>query len=72
MDLMKLIDPKDLIDFSQNFSVTRNYLGDSLFPDQKTEHLKAEFLRLTDGLCLHLKLSSFQQVPFLRELLLPM
>lgn len=52
MDLMKLIDPKDLLDFSQNFSVTRNYLGDSLFPDQKTEHLKAEFLRLTDGLLL--------------------
>ena len=47
MDLMKLIDPKDLLDFSQNFSVTRNYLGDSLFPDQKTEHLKAEFLRPT-------------------------
>ena len=49
MDLLKLIDPKDLIDFSQNFSITRNYLGDKLFPDQKTQNLKAEFLRLTDG-----------------------
>ena len=52
MDLLKLIDPKDLIDFSQNFSITRNYLGDKLFPDQKTQNLKAEFLRLTDGLML--------------------
>lgn len=49
MDLIKLIDAKDLISFSQNFSVTRNYLGDRLFPDIKTQHLKAEFLRLSDS-----------------------
>ena len=52
MDLLALINPKDLIDFSQHFSITRNYLGDKLFPDQKTQNLKAEFLRLTDGLML--------------------
>jgi hypothetical protein len=35
-----LIENKDLLDFSQNFSVNaagviRNYLGTTLFPDQK-------------------------------------
>ena len=50
IDIVKLIDPKDLLDFSQNFSVTRNYLGDRIFPDMKTQHMKAEFFRLTDSL----------------------
>lgn len=48
MDIMKLIDKKDLLAFSQNFSVNRNYLGDRLFPDTKTQNLKAEFFRLSD------------------------
>ncbi|VUZ28528.1 Uncharacterised protein [Acetobacterium wieringae] len=48
MDILKLISKKDLLDFSQNLSVTRNYLGDRLFPDIKTQNLKAEFYRLTD------------------------
>lgn len=48
MDLEKLIDAKDLLDFSQNFSIKRNYLGDSVFPDVKTQNLKAEFYRLSD------------------------
>ena len=43
MDIMKMIEQKDLLSFSQNFKVQRNYLGDSLFPDVKTQHLKAEF-----------------------------
>lgn len=41
-----LIDNKQLLDFSQNFGVTRNYLGSRLFPDQKTEYIKQEYSRL--------------------------
>lgn len=48
MDIEKLIDPKDLLSFSQNYSITRNYLGDTIFPDTKTPNLKAEFYRLSD------------------------
>lgn len=48
MDIEKMIDDKDLLAFSQNFSVQRSYLGDTLFPDVKTQHLKAEFYRLSD------------------------
>ena len=48
MDIMKMIEQKDLLSFSQNFKVQRNYLGDRLFPDVKTQHLKAEFYRLSD------------------------
>ena len=44
----EIISPKDLLDFSQNFSITRKYLGDQLFPDAKTPNLKAEFYRLSD------------------------
>ena len=36
--------------FSQNLSIQRNYLGDTLYPDLKTQHLEAEYFRLTDGL----------------------
>lgn len=49
MDILKLVEPKDLLDFSQNFSVTRSYLGDTLFPDTKTQNFKAEFYRLADS-----------------------
>lgn len=52
MNIMDFIDPKDLLDFSQNFSVKRNYLGDKIFPDVKTQNLKAEFYRLSDQLML--------------------
>lgn len=48
MDIMKLVEPKDLLDFSQNFNITRSYLGDTLFPDVKTQNMKAEFYRLSD------------------------
>lgn len=48
MDIMKLVETKDLLDFSQNFNVTRSYLGDTLFPDVKTQNMKAEFYRLSD------------------------
>lgn len=49
MDTLTLLDKKDLIDFSDNYSIVRNYLGDSLFPDVKTQNLKAEFYRLSDA-----------------------
>ena len=49
MDILKLVEPKDLLDFSQNLSVTRSYLGDTLFPDTKTQNFKAEFYRLADS-----------------------
>lgn len=48
MDILKMITKKDLLDFSQNLSIKRNYLGDRLFPDIKTENLQAEFYRLSD------------------------
>lgn len=48
MNIEELVSPKDLLDFSQSFSVTRSYLGDTLFPDIKTPNLKAEFYRLSD------------------------
>ena len=48
MDLEKLIDAKDLLTFSQNFNIKRTYLGDTLFPDMKTQNLKAEFYRRSD------------------------
>lgn len=48
-DLYNLISDKDLLDFSKNLSVVRpEYLGSSLFPDRKTEHLKAEFYYTSD------------------------
>ena len=49
-NILQLITKKDLIDFSQNLSVARNYLGDRLFPDIKTQNLQAEFYRLSDPL----------------------
>lgn len=43
MDLLKLIDPKDLIDFSQNFSITRNYLGE-IVPGPENAELESRVL----------------------------
>ena len=49
-DILTLISDSDRLDFSQNLSVARPaYLGDRIFPDQKTENLKAEYLRLANG-----------------------
>ena len=41
-----MVDSQDLLDFSQNFQVTRNYVGSRLFPDQKTQYLQAEYTRM--------------------------
>lgn len=49
-DILNLISDADRLDFSQNLSIARpNYLGDRLFPDQKTENMVAEYLRLASG-----------------------
>ena len=40
------VEEKDLIGFSQNFNVTRNYMGSRLFPDRKTNYIQAEYSRL--------------------------
>ena len=49
-DILTLISNADRLDFSQNLSIARpSYLGDRLFPDQKTENLMAEYLRLANG-----------------------
>lgn len=49
-DILNLISDADRLDFSQNLNIARpNYLGDRLFPDQKTENMAAEYLRLASG-----------------------
>lgn len=50
MDILKMVSDKDRLEFSQNLSITRNYMGDTLFPDVKTENLMAEYYRLSDSL----------------------
>lgn len=50
MDILTAISDKDRLDFSQNLSITRNYMGDTLFPDVKSENLTAEYFRLSDGM----------------------
>lgn len=42
----EFIDQKDMIDYSQNLNVARNYLGTRLFPDTKAQYLQAEYSRL--------------------------
>lgn len=41
-----LVEKSDLLDFSQNFNVTRNYMGSRFFPDRKTQNMEAEYYRL--------------------------
>lgn len=49
-NILELISDADRLDFSRNLSVARPaYPGDRIFPDQKTENIKAEYLRLADG-----------------------
>lgn len=47
--LTSIVNNKDLLDFSQHFSVVRNYVGSRLFPDQKTQHIEQEYTRLTEN-----------------------
>lgn len=44
-----LIDARELLDFSQAFGVTRNYIGSRLFPDRKTQYIEQEFYRLCEN-----------------------
>lgn len=48
--VLTMITDKDRLDFSQNYSIQRNYKGDTLFPDIKTENLEAEYERLSEGM----------------------
>lgn len=49
-DILSMISNAERLGFSQNLSVARPaYIGDRIFPDQKTESLKAEYLRLAEG-----------------------
>lgn len=48
--VLEMITDKDRLDFSQNYSVARNYVGDTIFPDVKTENLEAEYERLSEGM----------------------
>jgi hypothetical protein len=46
-DVLGLIESKDLLSFSQNYSINRNYVGNRIFPDMKTENMEAEFYALS-------------------------
>lgn len=49
-DILRMMSQAEQLDFSQNFLIPRaNYLGDTIFPDQKTQNFKAEYLRLASG-----------------------
>lgn len=43
--LSNLITERELIDFSQHFGVTRNYMGSRYFPDRKTQYIQQEYSR---------------------------
>lgn len=49
MDILEMLKEKELLEFSQNLPIQRNYMGDRLFPDVKTENLEAEYMRLSNG-----------------------
>ena len=49
-DILNMISSAERLEFAQNLSVARPaYIGDRIFPDQKTANLKAEYLRLAEG-----------------------
>lgn len=48
-DILSMISNAERLEFSQNLSVARDYIGDRIFPDQKTQNIKAEYLRLAEG-----------------------
>ena len=49
-NVLEMISDQDRLDFAQNYSIERNYVGDRLFPDVKTENLEAEYERLSEGM----------------------
>lgn len=48
-EILELIKNKDRLSYSQNYSVKRPYKGNTTFPDVKTQHLEAEYFRLSQG-----------------------
>lgn len=42
-DIIGLIDEREALEFGRSLTITRNYLGDQLFPDRKTQYLEAEY-----------------------------
>ena len=49
-DILRMLSQAEQLDFSQNFLIPRpNYIGDTIFPDHKTQNFKAEYLRLAAG-----------------------
>lgn len=47
--ISELITDRELLDFSQHFSVARSYAGSRFFPDQKTQYIEQEFFRMTEN-----------------------
>lgn len=47
--LSNLIDNRELLDFSQHFSVARNYAVAALFADRKTQYIEQEYTRLCEN-----------------------
>lgn len=45
-NVLGMLKKTDLISFSQNYAVNRNYVGDRLFPADKTPNIEAEFYQL--------------------------
>lgn len=48
-EILELIKNKDRLAYSRNYSVKRPYKGNTTFPDVKTQHLEAEYFRLSQG-----------------------
>ena len=44
-----LIDNRELLDFSQNFGINRNYAVARLFGDRKTQYIEQEYFRLCEN-----------------------
>ncbi len=49
MDFLKLIEDKDIMSFAENYSYDKNYMGQKLFPMQKTDNLKVSAKMLMEG-----------------------
>lgn len=48
-DILTAIDTEQRLDFMQNYEVTQPTILDTIFPDEKTQYLKAEYYRLMSG-----------------------
>lgn len=49
MDILTMLSKEELIEFSENLSYKTNFMGDKLFPSEKTENLVARMRFLMDG-----------------------